>query len=83
MLKSIEEFKQFIQWAKDAGLEEAKIGDFSFKLSSYEQARKVIAEEEMRTSVEHAEVFSNPRAQSIKENSQDISDDDDLFYSAT
>lgn len=86
MFKSIDEFKQFIEWAKEAGLSEAKVGECSFQLSQYEQNKKMIAEVEAQALLEQEpdlkEELDNPRAQHIRDSKIDEDYDEILFHSS-
>ena len=79
MVKSIDELKEFIQWAKKEGLQQAKIGECEFIFSAFELSKTISesfsTEEEQET---------NTRVQHIKDSTDQAKEEDeaDLFWSA-
>lgn len=80
MLKNTEELKEFILWAKEQGLKEVKVGEHVFSFSEYELAKKLMQESETTYSPEQSEQSTNVRAQNLREDLDNFSEDDEIRY---
>ena len=80
MLKTTDELKEFILWAKEQGLKEAKIGEHTFSFSEYELAKKLMQEQTGTTYEPESSESTNVRAQNLREDLDNFSEDDEIRY---